>query len=81
MRPSDEAIRAVLTDLAHERGRGASFCPSEAARRLGVDWRPLMDDIRRVAATMQAEGALRATQSGAPVDPGSVRGPMRLTLP
>ena len=78
---SDEAIRGVLMDLAHERGRGRSFCPSEAARRLAPDWRPLMPDIRRVARSCAGEGLLRVTQNGREVDPVLARGPIRLSLP
>jgi hypothetical protein len=63
-------------DLAHRRGAGASFCPSEAARALAPDWRPLMPDVRRVAATLP----LVATQKGAAVDPRTARGPIRLRL-
>lgn len=77
---TDGAIRAVLGDLARRRGRGASFCPSEAARALAEDWRPLMPEVRRIAGAMQAEGALRATQGGAPVDPVAAKGPIRLSL-
>jgi hypothetical protein len=76
MRPSDEAIAAVLMDLAHRRGAEASFCPSEAARALAADWRPLMPDVRRVAAGLQ----LVAMQRGVPVDPMAARGPIRLRL-
>ncbi|WP_308916445.1 DUF3253 domain-containing protein [Jannaschia sp. LMIT008] len=72
---TDAAIAAVLHALAAER-TGRTFCPSEAARRLAPDeWRPLMDDVRRVAA---AEG-LRATQGGAVVDVRTARGPIRLS--
>lgn len=81
MPPSDEAIRAVLTALAERRGRGASFCPSEAARALAADWRPLMPAVRRVAAALAAEGLLAATARGRPVDPATARGPIRLRLP
>jgi hypothetical protein len=73
--PDDAAIAAVLMDLARRRGR-ASFCPSEAARALSPDWRPLMVDVRRVAADLP----LRATQRGRPVDPVTARGPIRLSL-
>lgn len=78
---SDEAIRAVLMDLAHRRGRGKTFCPSEAAREMGGDWRARMPEVRRVAGVLQDEGALQATQGGAPVDPRSAVGPIRLSLP
>lgn len=79
--PTDDAIRAALTDLALQRGAGRTFCPSEAARALSSDWRPLMPRIRTVAAAMQAEGALAVTQKGAPADPVTARGPIRLGLP
>ncbi len=71
----------MLLTLALARGAGKSFCPSDAARALAPDWRPLMPDIRRVAARMQAEGLLQATQRGQPVRADSARGPIRLCLP
>jgi hypothetical protein len=74
---TDEHIAAVLMELAHRRGRGASFCPSEAARALARDWRPLMPEVRRVAAGLP----LLATQKGVAVDPATARGPIRLGLP
>lgn len=76
----DDAIAAVLMELAHRRGRGASFCPSEAARALAADWRPLMPQVRRVAATLAGEGRLVATQRGLPIDAAAARGPIRLRL-
>lgn len=75
--PTDAAIAAVLTDLALRRGRGKSFCPSEAAKALAADWRPLMAEVRRVAA---GHAHVMATQKGVPVDPLAARGPIRLTL-
>ena len=77
MTPSDNAIADVLLDLAHQRGVGKTFCPSEAARRLSDDWRPLMPEVRRVAAQLD----LLATQRGLPVDPVTAKGPIRLGLP
>ena len=74
--PSDKRIAEVLMDLAHRRGRDKSFCPSEAARALDEDWRPLMEDVRRVAASLP----LKATQRGERVDPVSATGPIRLAL-
>jgi len=80
-RPSDSAIAGVLAALADARGAGRSFCPSEAARRLADDGRPLMPEVRRVAAAMAAEGVLVATQGGRPADPLTARGPIRLGRP
>ena len=65
MTPSDKDIADVLLDLAHQRGVGKTFCPSEAARRLSDDWRPLMPEVRRVAAKLD----LVASQKGVPIDP------------
>ncbi len=74
--PDDAAIKDALMDLAHQRGAGKTFCPSEAARALAADWRPLMEDVRWVAATLP----LKATQKGEPVDPLTAQGPIRLGL-
>ena len=81
MSPAPEALRAAILGLLLERGAGRSICPSEAARRLAQDWRPLMPLVRAEAARMAAEGALVVTQKGVPVDPGAARGPIRLRLP
>jgi Protein of unknown function (DUF3253) len=72
-----EAIRAVILDLALQRGRGKSLCPSEVARALAPNWRALMPEVRTVAATMPE---IMATQGGTEVDPRSARGPIRLRL-
>ena len=71
---SDVRIAEVLRALARDR-RGRTFCPSEAARQLDRDWRPLMPEIRRVAADI----GLAATQKGVRVDPVAARGPIRLS--
>ena len=73
--PSDTEIADILLTLAAQRAP-KSFCPSEAARRLSDDWRPLMGDVRRVAATLP----LVATQKGVPVDPLTAKGPIRMAL-
>ncbi len=74
--PEDDRIADVLMDLAEARGPSKTFCPSEAARKLAQDWRPLMDGVRRVAATLP----LVTTQGGARVDPRSAKGPIRLAI-
>ena len=71
---TDDDIAAVLRGLAAERA-GRTFCPSEAARRLSDDWRPLMARVRAVAAGLDD---LTATQGGVEVDAASARGPIRL---
>ena len=75
--PDDRAIRAAILDTAIRRGRGKSLCPSEVARALATDWRPLMPEVRRVAAGM---AEVEAVQNGLPVDPQAAKGPIRLRL-
>jgi len=76
----DEIERAILGLLA-ERREGATICPSEAARALAGDWRPLMQPVRDTAASMADAGRLEVTQAGRLVDPRAARGPIRLRLP
>ena len=76
--PDHDAIRETLAALAAERGPRKTFCPSEAARRLADDWRPLMPAVREAAAAMVADGRLRCTRGGRPVDPLAPGGPIRL---
>lgn len=74
---TDDAIRAEILAMAVGRGRESSLCPSEVARALTDDWRPLMPRIRALAAGMEG---IVATQGGAVVDAASARGPIRLRL-
>ncbi|WP_277871188.1 DUF3253 domain-containing protein [Thalassorhabdomicrobium marinisediminis] len=73
---SDADIEASLMQHAIARGADKSFCPSEVARALADDWRPLMPRVRTCAVRLR----LRATQQGAPVDPLTAQGPIRLSL-
>ena len=75
------AIRAKLLDLAARRSEGATFCPSEAARGLSKDWRPLMPRVREVAAALVDDGKLVCTQRGEPAHPLTTRGAIRLARP
>jgi hypothetical protein len=75
-------VKKVLRALAAERGRGKTFCPSEAARRLDAKgWRPWMAKVREAATAMVEAGELRSTQRGTAVDPSQSKGPIRLGLP
>jgi hypothetical protein len=70
----DADIRRKILELLEP---GKTICPSDAARSLAEDWRPLMDPVRRVARGMDE---VEITQKGRVVDPGSARGPIRLRL-
>lgn len=81
---TDRELEAAILRLLGERPRGASICPSEAARAVaGVDedhWRPVMEPARRAARRMVARGQVEITQSGRAVDPSTARGPIRVRL-
>ena len=79
--PSEAAIRAKLLEFAEARADGATFCPSEVARALATNWRPLMEDIRKVAAELVCRKQLACTQKGKIADPFAARGPIRLSRP
>ncbi|WP_354698312.1 hypothetical protein DSM112329_03984 [Paraconexibacter sp. AEG42_29] len=78
--PDDAAIRESIERLLAARDEGKTICPSEAARDLAgdADFRPLMDDVRRVAFGLVDAGSLEVTQGGEVVDGREARGPIRL---
>jgi hypothetical protein len=77
---SDERIARTILELLAQRDEGKTICPSDAARALDDDFRPLMDPVRRVARELVARGAIEVTQSGRVVDIDTARGAIRLRL-
>lgn len=75
-----DPVEAAILDLATKRGAKKTLCPSEVARALDPDWRPLLPEVRAAAKRLQAAGRIQATQGGAPVDPVAATGPIRLGL-
>lgn len=79
--PTDEALETAILELLANRSRGASICPSEAARAVRPDdWRPLMEPARRAARRLVARNLVNITQKGQPVDVPMVKGPIRIRL-
>ena len=67
---------AILKQL-RARARGATICPSEAARSVEPEqWRDLMEPTRAAARRLVAQGKIEITQKGRPVDPSTARGPL-----
>ncbi|MEM8931842.1 MAG: DUF2256 and DUF3253 domain-containing protein [Acidobacteriota bacterium] len=76
---TDRALEAAILDLLGERARGATICPSEAARRVAPDaWRPLLERTRAAARRLVADERVRILQRGRAVDPSTARGPIRI---
>lgn len=75
----DQALEAAILELLERRARGATICPSEAARLVNPDdWRPLMEPARRAARRLVARELVNITQKGRPVDPSMFKGPIRI---
>lgn len=81
---TSEDIATAIEALVAARAETATVCPSEVARCVAGDgepWRPLMQAVRAVAATLVGEGRLSVTQRGREVDALSASGPIRLGRP
>ncbi|MEV7552160.1 DUF3253 domain-containing protein [Amycolatopsis sp. NPDC089917] len=80
--PLPDRLRAAILALASARGEDSSTCPSDAARALADEWRPLLSRAREVARELARAGEVRLTQRGSPLDPdGEWAGPIRIRLP
>jgi hypothetical protein len=76
---TDHALEAAIEWLLAARPRGATICPSEAARAvLGEHGPAAMEQTRRAARRLVAAGRIEITQRGRVVDPSTARGPIRL---
>lgn len=79
--PSDAELDSVILRLTSERGAEKSICPSEAARALAEDWRPLMGPVRAAAVRLAEAGRIEILRKGRVVeDPRALRGVIRLRV-
>jgi hypothetical protein len=77
----DRRLEEAILELLGRRPRGATICPSEAARAVfGDDFRAEIERTRQAARRLQAANKLDITQKGVVVDPSTARGPIRLRL-
>ena len=77
----DEQLSAAIVALLNGRARGATICPSEAARAVDpAGWRELMEPARRAARRLVVAGVVEITQGGRVVDPSTAKGPIRVRL-
>lgn len=76
---TDLALENAILELLDQRPRGATICPSEAARAVfPEDWRERMEITRMAARRLVAAGKIVITQKGAVIDPSHAKGPIRL---
>jgi hypothetical protein len=74
----DRRLEAAILDLLDSRSRNATICPSEAARAVTDEWRPLMERTRSAARRLQVAGQVDVLQGARVVDPSTATGPIRL---
>lgn len=75
----DVALEDAIRTLLAARARGATICPSEAARAVDPEgWRALMEPARSAARRLVAGGEVEITQGGRVVDPSTAKGPIRV---
>ena len=82
---TDRRLENIILRLLRSRKKGASICPSEAARELVQacderQWRPLLEPARRAARRLVHRGKISIMQGGKIVDPSKCKGPIRLKL-
>ena len=79
VRPVDTALETTILSLLGARARGATICPSEAARVVDPEgWRELMEPARAAARRLVVAGSVEITQGGRVVDPSTCKGPIRI---
>ncbi|MEP7072079.1 MAG: DUF3253 domain-containing protein [Verrucomicrobiota bacterium] len=70
-------IKRTLLKLAEKRAP-LTVCPSEVARALAADWRPLMPHVRAAARELIERGEMQCLQRGEVVAIENASGPIRL---
>lgn len=80
MSVSSAALRAEILRQVVARGPDASICPSDVARALAVDWRPLLTPVRTAAAALSEAGEIEILRKGKPVPAQEMHGVIRLRV-
>jgi hypothetical protein len=76
--PDSEIEAEILRQIAAR--PAGSICPTDVARALDENWRPLLGRIRRIAVTLAQHGALEIIRKGRAIAPEEMRGVIRLRL-
>lgn len=71
-------IEAEILAQTLARGSEKSICPSEVARSLAEEWRPLMGVVRQAAVRLAQAGQIEILRKGKPIDPAATHGVIRL---
>jgi len=77
----EEEIKKTIINMAAARGADKTICPSEVARAIFDDnWRVYMQAVRDAVFDLAAQNQVTVMQKGKKVDPGKVKGPIRIRI-
>ena len=76
--PDARQIEAEILVQTLARGADKSICPSEVARSLAEEWRPLMTPVRQAAARLAEAGQIEILRKGKAIEPAEMHGVIRL---
>jgi hypothetical protein len=75
-----DLIAAEILRQAEAVGAARSLCPSDIAKALSPDWRPLLSSVRKAAIMLAVAGRIDILRKGRPIDPTQTHGVIRLRL-
>ena len=75
-----KGYEAKILELLQKRGAGKTICPSEILPLELKSDKQQMEEVRRAARRLVAQGLLEITQKGVVVDPSTAKGAIRLKL-
>jgi len=75
-----DSLEDRIRELLLERGAGKTICPSELLDEELKQNPAAMERVREAARRLAHAGEIEITQHGRVVDPGAIRGPIRLCL-
>lgn len=81
MKKNDGSVyEATILQILYSRSRDKTMCPSEVLAPADKQNPELMEQVREAAKRLVARGEVEIVQKGKPVDPSTIRGPIRLRL-
>lgn len=72
--------RSRIIELLLQRAPGKTICPSEVLPIEQKQNKELMEEVRKAARELVAQGKIEITQKGEVIDPQKIKGPIRLRL-
>jgi Protein of unknown function (DUF3253) len=75
-----KSYEAKIFEILRAREGGKTMCPSEVLSQPDKQNARKMENVRKVARRLVAEGKIEIVQRGKVIDPNKIHGPIRLRL-